>query len=145
MQPDRIPPECQCAEIATRYGRLPNAGITVEDRVRDFRTDPAAAVFPHYEKLGHVPIYGKTAVRVVVNQHETREISAQPYEQRNALLVVPVRFEIRIFRKQPVVAQFASLHVRPLFREVVDIELHQVLYDMCLGWKRLEDLEVAHQ
>jgi hypothetical protein len=93
----------------------PTPGITVEDRVRDFRTDPAAAVFPHYEKLGHVPIYGKTAVRVVVNQHETREISAQPYEQRNALLVVPVRFEIRIFRKQPVVAQFASLHVRPLF------------------------------
>src|SRR6185437_15588010 len=119
MLPYRVSPETQCADIAPCDRSFPLPRITAEDRMSDSGANAAAAVFTHDEEFRHVAVHRKSAMRVIIDQRKSRQMPAALYQQRNMAVLMPVGFEIRVFGKQAVVAQFASLHVRPLFREVM--------------------------
>jgi hypothetical protein len=83
-------------------------------------------MFPNDEKLGHVPIYRAARVRSVVEERKAHQTPIEAEKQRNMSRLTPVNVQ-RIVGKTPHLVQFAFRSSRPVLREVVDVELHQIL------------------
>lgn len=124
-----VSPEGQGGGVAPRHGRFPKAWPAAEDRLGRGGPDAATPVFPHHEELGHVAVGRLAAVRIVVDERQARELAVHPDQQRNAGRLDPVGGHRLIGGEAAVVLQLVARLPGPLFGEVVDVELHQVVED----------------
>ena len=83
-------------------------------------------MLPQHEKLRHVAVDRPIRMRHAIEQREADDLRACPQQQRHVVLVAPVRIE-RVRRKAALVIDLADRAVVPVLREVMRVELHEVL------------------
>ncbi len=75
-------------------------------------------------------------VAVAVQQGEARDRIADAEQQRHAAFLLPVGVEVGIRREPPLLIDVAARQPGPELREVVGVELEQVVEDGALGEAR---------
>ena len=130
---DELPPKQEQVlrvPLAPGHRRLPSARLHDEHRVRRRLAGARPAMLADDEELRNRPVHGKAGVGMGVDQHEADRATLALDQERVAIRIPPVAEILeRIGFELAVGLQFASRRPRPVLREVVDVELHEIVED----------------
>jgi len=143
MLADRPAPERQPGNVSAGDCRLPHAWIATEDRLRCLGSSTAAPMLPHHEEFRHVAIERPIRVGHAVEQREPDDPRVRTQQERYVVRFAPVRIE-RVCREEAAVVDLAGGAVVPLLREVMRVQLHEVLERRALTSIRNYDFDDRH-
>jgi hypothetical protein len=90
--------------------------------------DSAASMFPYYEELGHIALSLEAGVSSIIDEAKSGQYAIAPNQHRGPIGLGPVLLQ-RIGIEQPMRIQIAARRAAPEFREIVRVELYEILND----------------